>query len=253
MGKVKYTDDVIQKAVELRIAGYSIPEIIETTGIKKPSLQKIFQERSIKLDPEQKAKALARRWLNHEPIQDSKKLCSKCEEWRAIEEFHKDKNSLTGLLASCKDCYSLHYRENAEIIKSRVSKYRDNNPEKIKQKHLDFYKNNKEYCAQKANHWAEKNPEKRKEITNNYGKRTQKQKNARTAKYRAIKIQATPPWISEQQLDEISRIYINCPPGYHVDHIVPLRGKGVRGLHVPWNLQYLPALENMSKGNKLKF
>lgn len=44
---------------------------------------------------------------------------------------------------------------------------------------------------------------------------------------------------------EIMRlIYKNCPKGYHVDHIIPL-SKG--GLHIPSNLQYLPAVINMKK------
>jgi hypothetical protein len=49
---------------------------------------------------------------------------------------------------------------------------------------------------------------------------------------------------------EIKAIYAACPGGMEVDHIHPLLGKNFSGLHVPWNLQYLPMPENRAKGNK---
>lgn len=57
----------------------------------------------------------------------------------------------------------------------------------------------------------------------------------------------TPVWADKEKLKEI---YKNCPPGHHVDHIIPLQGELVSGLHIPENLQYLPAEENLKKSNK---
>jgi hypothetical protein len=70
---------------------------------------------------------------------------------------------------------------------------------------------------------------------------------SRKARYRAKKLKATPPWID---LKAIRLFYSKCPKGYHVDHIVPLQGKYVSGLHTLHNLQYLTQRENQSKGNK---
>ena len=63
----------------------------------------------------------------------------------------------------------------------------------------------------------------------------------------AAKLKRTPRWAN---LEEIGEFYKNCPEGYHVDHIVPLRGEKVSGFHILENLQYLTAEENLRKGNK---
>ena len=69
---------------------------------------------------------------------------------------------------------------------------------------------------------------------------------------------ATPPWLTEAHKFAIQKIYelrdlLFKETGieHHVDHIVPLKGKNVCGLHVPWNLQVIPATENLQKGNAL--
>ncbi len=64
-----------------------------------------------------------------------------------------------------------------------------------------------------------------------------------------------PKWLNAGELFELESVYTYCSAlrkiglDYHVDHVVPLRGKSISGLHVPWNLQILPGRENMSKGN----
>jgi hypothetical protein len=71
------------------------------------------------------------------------------------------------------------------------------------------------------------------------------------------KLRATPIWLTKAQFQIMQDFYnlakeceILTGDKYHVDHIVPLQGKNVCGLHVPWNLQVLPADMNLSKSNK---
>jgi hypothetical protein len=71
------------------------------------------------------------------------------------------------------------------------------------------------------------------------------------ARRNATKAKATPKWLSEDQKTEMQEFYQHTPDGFEVDHIIPLRGKKVCGLHVPWNLQYLPISENRKKSNRV--
>lgn len=63
---------------------------------------------------------------------------------------------------------------------------------------------------------------------------------------------ATPPWARMGELyEEMKNIWKNRPDGMHVDHIYPIKGINSCGLNVPWNLQYLPAVDNLRKHNSL--
>lgn len=83
---------------------------------------------------------------------------------------------------------------------------------------------------------------------NSWRKQNLEKKAYKEALRRATNLEATPKW---SDLSKIKEIYKNCPIGYHVDHIIPLKGKNVSGLHVDYNLQYLPANENLKKSNKV--
>ena len=109
--------------------------------------------------------------------------------------------------------------------------------------------------------WRVANPERVKELTRKWQAANpeyhriwcatnQDKVTAKHAKRRAAKMRGTPPWIDAYKVDIVA-IYAEAQTlGWHVDHIVPLQGKTVSGLHVPWNLRPLHPRENKSKGNK---
>ena len=58
-----------------------------------------------------------------------------------------------------------------------------------------------------------------------------------------------PKWVTQEEIEAIKQFYLNCPVGHEVDHVIPLNGKTVCGLHVLSNLQYLTAEANRKKSN----
>lgn len=131
---------------------------------------------------------------------------------------------------------------NPEKRRAVVAAWRKANPDKVKVLHAS---------------WRAANPEKYLNISRTWKPRNPAHRRAKAAERRAVKLQRTPTWLTETDLSAIKAIYAQAVEKtratgvcWHVDHIVPLLGENVSGLHVPWNLQVIPGSENMRKGNR---
>lgn len=78
-------------------------------------------------------------------------------------------------------------------------------------------------------------------------KSTAAKKKADKCIYKSRLRKQTPRWADKGKIKEF---YKSRPAGMHVDHVIPLRGNIVSGLHVHTNLQYLPQIKNMLKSNR---
>lgn len=200
------------------------------------------------------------------------KQCTKCNIIKKLNEFNKHKSSKDGLQWECSECtriYQAKYRKNNPDIlkkwyksnpgKTKVycAKYRKNNPGKIKTCIDRWVKANPDKVNDKNTGWRKKNPEKIKKAGITWNKNNPGKANAQAAKRRCAKLRRTPKWLTESDWIEIKWAYKIAKDRtketkikHVVDHIVPLQGKNVSGLHVPQNLQILTDSENSSKGNR---
>ena len=164
------------------------------------------------------------------------KVCNRCLIQNTLLEFSPAMTCKDGYRNYCKECQSLKkkewYENNKEHVLTKTALWQQLHPEIVKQTKQS---------------WKNAHPEYAKEYKKEYSKKNKDKINAQTAARRKRVQRNTPIWANKS---EIISFYLNCPKGHHVDHIIPLKGKNVSGLHVLENLQYLPAYENMKKGNK---
>lgn len=141
------------------------------------------------------------------------------------------------------------YRMQPDKKREAARRWRHANPGQARVAGANWRAANREKCRSFGQRFRDAHREQERSRARQKYYNNKEQYKANVANRRAKKLQATPPWAD---LEAIRQIYRLCPPGHHVDHIVPLQGKDVCGLHVPCNLQYLPAEENIRKGNRLR-
>ncbi len=160
------------------------------------------------------------------------KICSKCCEHKPTNAFGNQRRSKDGLSAWCKPCKKFY--------------------------NSSWFKNNRESENERIRDWYEENKEKKSKSNTVWQYKNKGLVNAATAKRRALKKLAMPKWLSNKDIEAIKLLYRNAAEmtkangiRYEVDHIVPIQGNNVCGLHVPWNMQILTKSENLSKGNRM--
>lgn len=161
----------------------------------------------------------------------TRKTCTKCITEQPISQFNKNERYADGYLTWCKACKLNSARNNPDTNRNWVA----SNKESVSKSKHKYVTNNQEKVTQAKIKWRKENP---------------KKALAYCIEYQAAKIQRTPQWLTDKERKDIETFYVNCPKGYEVDHILPLRGKTVSGLHVLTNLQYLLITVNRKKSNK---
>lgn len=168
---------------------------------------------------------------------------------RPCKHGHHSRRRAPG--GECLECVRVKlkaYRDaNPGVAYAATKRYRLTNPDAIRASRQSHYRSRRDhylaaataraarmrsFLAAYASQWRKANPGK---------------VSAYASARRCAAMARTPMWAD---LDAIERFYVNCPTGMHIDHVLPLRGRRVSGLHVLHNLQYLSPSENVRKSNR---
>lgn len=217
---------------------------------------------------------------------DLTKTCKGCTKVKLLSMFHKHKNMNDGYLNFCKVCQyekkkanrlakpelriaeraRLRERKGSMTMEEYIAK-RNENPKGRKAINKDYGLKNKDKISAYRKQYEKDNKDRilaRREATiaeRREAKRLWRKNNiglvlAECAKRRSAKLKRTPSWLTEFDKLKVKCYYQvaamrsrESGEQWHVDHIIPLQGKNVCGLHVPSNLQIIPAIENIRKNN----
>lgn len=214
------------------------------------------------------------------------KTCKGCSQIKPLSLFHKHKQMADGHINFCKVCHYEKIKANRlakpDSRKAEYARFRERQGFMTRAEYTAKRKENPKGKKTSSREWAQRNKSaqakysKQYEIANKERIQARRSQNiemrretkrlwvknnlglvlASSANRRAAKLQRTPAWLSDFDKIKIKCLYQlaamrNRESGqtWHVDHIIPLQGEFVSGLHVPNNLQVIPAIENMRKSN----
>lgn len=172
------------------------------------------------------------------------KKCMVCLEQKELELFNRDNREPDEKLKTCKSCQSKYSKA-----------WRLKNPDH----HRNWRKANPKKAYACSKRWLDAHPETRRAMQRRFWKNNPAKAREHNARRNAAKAHRTPKWLTKSDWIEIKWAYqiavdrskeTGIP--HEVDHIIPLRGKHVSGLHVPQNLQIITMQENVRKHNKFE-
>ena len=212
------------------------------------------------------------------------KTCRKCNQTKPLEDFAIRREAKDGRQYKCRACASSigkeyhkktkhlaleYWNENKdkinarrkekyhtdyafrESVKAKANQYRKDNLDSVRESDRAYAANNKDAAKHRLEKFMKENPGYKKL----YRESNKGKVNTWNSKRRAAKIQRTVSWADSSRIEAIYDVCaffneVNGYVKYHVDHIIPLQGKIVSGLHVHNNLQILLSQDNLRKNNE---
>lgn len=182
------------------------------------------------------------------------KTCAKCGEAKAFSMFGRDASQPDAMNRQCKACVNArlakHRASNGERRREICAKYRQGNREQVRESYRRWYESpgaaekkrvyeaaNRDASRERKKRWREKNP-------------------LQYAIYKTRVRKATPPWADVRAIQafyaEARRLTRETGIPHEVDHVIPLQGAAVSGLHVHTNLRVVTRMENRMKSNRMR-
>lgn len=176
----------------------------------------------------------------------SNRRCAQCllEESSAWKKANREKATAT----------SKEWRKkNPERVREIKRDWNAANPDWQKARSRKWFLANKERANQQHYAWAARNPEKAKGLIEAWRLANPDKAAAISAKRRAALLKRTPAWSDLKAIEQIyqeAREFREVGLEVDVDHMIPLQGELVSGLHVPMNLRICLSSVNRSKSNQ---